>query len=202
MQRRPFLTSGAACAAALAAPAVFAQGGKPTPLKFTLDFRINGQTAPFFLAESKGYYKDEGLDVTIDTGAGSVASITRIASGVYQLGLGDISSLVEFNAQNPGTPMVQAVYQYYNRAPFVIIGRKDRGVSGDFRSLQGKKVAAAAVESTRRAWPMVARKQGMKPRRLPVADHRLQRPRQRDGARRRRCRHLLPRLGRCRCSRA
>ena len=140
--------------------------------------------------------------MTIDTGAGSVASITRIASGVYQLGLGDISSLVEFNAQNPGTPMVQAVYQYYNRAPFVIIGRKDRGVTGDFKSLQGKKVAAAAVESTRRAWPMVARKQGMKPDAFAVADHRLQRPRQRDGARRRRCRHLLPRLGRSRCSRA
>ncbi len=158
MQRRSFLAS----AATLAAPAVFAQDAKLTPLKFTLDFRINGQTAPFFLAASKGYYKDEGLDVTIDTGAGSVASITRIASGVYQLGLGDISSLVEFNAQNAGTPMVQAVYQYYNRAPFVIIGRKDRGITGDFRSLQGKKVAAAAVESTRRAWPMVARKQNMK----------------------------------------
>lgn len=161
MQRRFFLAASAA--ATLAAPAVFAQGGgKLTPLKFTLDFRINGQTAPFFLAHSKGYYRDEGLDVTIDTGAGSVASITRIASGVYQMGLGDISSLVEFNAQNPGTPMVQAVYQYYNRAPFVIIGRKDRGVTNDFKSLAGKKVAAAAVESTRRAWPMVARKQGMR----------------------------------------
>lgn len=162
MQRRTFVATGAASAAALAAPALFAQGAKPTPLKFTLDFRINAQTAPFFLAESKGYYRDEGLDVTIDTGAGSVASITRIASGVYQLGLGDISSLIEFNAQHPGTPVVQAVYQYYNRAPFVIIGRKDRGIGADFKSLQGKKVAAAAVESTRRAWPMVARKQGMK----------------------------------------
>ena len=163
MQRRSFLAATSATAVALATPCVLAQGaGKLTPLKFTLDFRINGQTAPFFLAHTKGYYKDEGLDVSIDTGAGSVASITRIASGVYQMGLGDISSLVEFNAQNPGTPMVQAVYQYYNRAPFVIIGRKDRGVTGDFKSLQGKKVAAAAVESTRRAWPMVARKQGMR----------------------------------------
>jgi ABC-type nitrate/sulfonate/bicarbonate transport system substrate-binding protein len=163
MHRRSFLAATGGLAAAMAAPSVFAQGGKLTPIKFTLDFRINGQTAPFFLAHSKGYYAAEGLDVTIDTGAGSVASITRIASGVYQMGLGDISSLVEFNAQNPGTPVVQAVYQYYNRAPFVIIGRKDRGVNGAFSSLQGKKVAAAAVESTRRAWPMVARKQGMKP---------------------------------------
>jgi ABC-type nitrate/sulfonate/bicarbonate transport system substrate-binding protein len=165
MQRRFFLAAAATSAASLAAPSVLAQSGsnnKLTPVKFTLDFRINGQTAPFFLAHSKGYYRDEGLDVTIDTGAGSVASITRIASGVYQMGLGDISSLVEFNAQNPGTPMVQAVYQYYNRAPFVIIGRKDRGITGDFKSLAGKKVAAAAVEATRRAWPMVARRQGMR----------------------------------------
>lgn len=162
MQRRHFLAS-IACASTLSAPAIHAQSKSLTPIKFTLDFRVTGQTSPFFLALQKGYFKDEGLDVTIDVGAGSVASITRIASGAYQMGLGDISSLVEFNVQNPGTPMVQAVYQYYNRAPFVIIGRKDRGITTDFASLKGKKVAAAAVEATRRAWPMVARK-----RKLPV----------------------------------
>jgi ABC-type nitrate/sulfonate/bicarbonate transport system substrate-binding protein len=161
--RRTFLASAGA-AASLTLPSVWAQSpSRLTPLRFTLDFRITGQTSPFFLAQSKGYYKDEGLDVTIDVGAGSVTTITRIASGVYQMGLGDISSLVEFNAQNPGTPLVQAVYQYYNRAPFVIIGRKDKGITTDFRSLEGKKIAAAAVESTRRAWPMVARKLGLKP---------------------------------------
>ncbi len=167
MQRRLFLTTPAALstslAVTLAAPSVWSQSSpKLMPVKFTLDFRVTGQTSPFFLALHKGYYKDEGLDVTIDVGAGSVASITRIASGVYQMGLGDISSLVEFNAQNPGTPLVQAVYQYYNRAPFAIIGRKDRGITTDFKSLEGKRIAAAAVESTRRVWPMVARKARLK----------------------------------------
>ena len=56
---------------------------------------------------------------------------------------------------------MQAVYQYYNRAPFAIIGRKDRGITGDFASLKGKKVAAAAVESTRRVWPLVAQRQNL-----------------------------------------
>lgn len=160
MQRRQFLSTSlvtsiaATLGTGLAASAVHAQG--LTPLKFTLDFRVTSQTSPFFLAQAKGYYKDEGLDVSIDVGSGSVASITRVASGAYDIGLGDISSLVEFHAQNPDTP-VQAIYQYYNRAPFVIIGRKDRGITTDFQSLKGKKVAAAAVESTRRSWPMVAR---------------------------------------------
>lgn len=159
MQRRHFLA--ATLASSVALPAARAQGSL-TPLKFTLDFRVTSQTSPFFLALEKGYYKDEGLAVTIDVGSGSVASITRVASGAYDLGLGDISSLIEFHAGNTDTP-VQAIYQYYNRAPFVIIGRKDRGITQDFHSLKGKKVAAAAVESTRRCWPMAARALGTDP---------------------------------------
>lgn len=162
MKRRQFLSSLSLPAAAwIAAPAAQAQSSSAlTPLKFTLDFRVTSQTSPFFLALSRGYYREEGLDVSIDVGSGSVASITRVASGAYDLGLGDISSLVEFQVQNPQATPVQAIYQYYNRAPFVIIGRKDRGITTDFASLQGKKVAAAAVESTRRCWPMVARQLG------------------------------------------
>lgn len=161
MQRRSFLASTAAGAAALAAPALRAQTTALTPVRFSLDFRVTGQTAPFFLAQAKGWYRDEGLDVTIDVGSGSVASITRVASGAYDMSLGDISALIEFNAANPGAPYLSAVYQYYNRAPFVIVGRKDRGVTADFRSLKGKRIAAAAVESTRRAFPLVARKVGL-----------------------------------------
>ncbi|WP_157272062.1 ABC transporter substrate-binding protein [Azohydromonas aeria] len=165
MNRRHFLHLGAACGAMAALPAL-AQGSAAglTKLRFTLDFRISGQTAPFLLALYKGYYREEGLDVSLDVGSGSVASITRVASGVYDMGFGDVSSLIEFNAQQaPAAPPVLAVYQYYNRAPFAIIGRKDRGITNDFASLQGKRIAAAAVESTKRCWPMAARHAGLKP---------------------------------------
>jgi len=164
MHRRHFLSAGIATATTFAAPLARSQAtGTLVPLKFTLDFRITSQVAPFLLALQRGYFREEGLDVTIDVGAGSVTTITRIASGAYQMGLGDINALIEYQAAQAGTPSVQAVYQYYNRAPFVIIGRKDRGITEDFRSLEGKKIAAAAVESTRRAWPMVARKLRQKP---------------------------------------
>lgn len=159
MQRRQLLSLLPAAAASTAWPlSGAARAATPglLPLRFTLDFRITGQTSPFFLAQAQGYYRAEGLDVSIDTGAGSVASITRVASGAYDLGLGDISSLIEFQSRNGDA--VKAIFQYYNRAPFVIIGRKDRGITTDFHSLKGKRVAAAAVESTRRLWPMVERK--------------------------------------------
>ncbi len=44
MLRRQFLAALPLCGA----PWVHAQGKSLTPLKFTLDFRVNGQTAPFF----------------------------------------------------------------------------------------------------------------------------------------------------------
>jgi len=163
MQRRHFLhlSTAAGLAGLAAVPAARAER-ELTPLKFTLDFRISGQVAPFFVALAKGYYKDEGLAPSFDVGSGSVAAITRVASGAYDMGFGDLSALMEFQSTQGAAARVQAVYQYYNRAPFAIIGRKDRGIGPDFKSLAGKRIAAAAVESTRRAWPMVAQHAGMK----------------------------------------
>ena len=164
MQRRHLLQLAAttlAGAAGLTATAARAQPRTLTPVRFTLDFRISGQVAPFFVALYKGYYQDEGLDLSFDVGNGSVAAITRVASGAYDMGFGDISALIEFAAGQGAATPVQAVYQYYNRAPFAIIGRKDRGIDGRLQSLAGKRIAAAAVESTRRAWPMAAQHAGM-----------------------------------------
>ena len=171
MQRRRLLkfatASAPALLAATASPWVRAADTKstpaPTPIRFTLDFRVTGQVAPFFVALARGFYREQGLDVSIDVGNGSVASITRVASGAYDMGFGDISALIEFNSQPANANLARAVYQYYNRAPFVIIGRKDRGLTSDWKSVAGKRIGAAAVESTRRAWPMAAKHLGMKP---------------------------------------
>jgi len=40
-----------------------------TEVKFALDWRFEGPAAPYLVALDKGYYKDEGLNVTIDAGA-------------------------------------------------------------------------------------------------------------------------------------
>ncbi|HCO57572.1 MAG TPA: ABC transporter substrate-binding protein, partial [Burkholderiales bacterium] len=65
-------------------------------MKFALDWRFEGSAAPYFVAIDKGYYKAEGLDVTIDPGAGSVEPINRVASGAYQVAFADINSLIKY----------------------------------------------------------------------------------------------------------
>src|SRR5205085_12501381 len=116
MNRIRLLGLRAAAAAAVAASPVGAQ----TDVKFALDWKFEGPSAPYFVAIDKGYYKAEGLNVTIDSGPGSVAGIARIAAGTYPIGFFDINSLVKFRDQNPAQK-VQAVLMVYDNPPFAII---------------------------------------------------------------------------------
>jgi NitT/TauT family transport system substrate-binding protein len=130
-----------------------------TPIKFSLDFKFEGPSAPFLVGLDKGYYKAEGLDVTIDTAAGSLEPITRVASGTYDMGFGDINSLIKFRDQNPGAP-IKAVFMVYNRPPFAIIGRKSRGVTTP-KSLEGKKLGAPAADGAFAQWKIFVQANGI-----------------------------------------
>ena len=46
-----------------------------------LDFFVDGLHAPFFVADEKGYFDEEGLDVTIEPGQGSADALRVVASG-------------------------------------------------------------------------------------------------------------------------
>ncbi len=123
-----------------------------TPLKFTLDFRIEGPSAPFLVAIDRSYYKAEGLDVSIDSSAGSLESIERVASGNYDMGLADINALIKFRDAKPGTP-IKTVFMFYNRPPFAVIGRKSRGIYVP-KDLEGKTLGAPAADGAFAQWPI------------------------------------------------
>src|SRR5690349_12277594 len=78
-----------------------------TKVKFTLDWKFEGQTSFMWLGLERGYFQKEGLDVQVDAGAGSATAIQRIHTGAYDAGLGDISALIEYYGNNPGQTKVQ-----------------------------------------------------------------------------------------------
>jgi NitT/TauT family transport system substrate-binding protein len=145
LHRRALLAGFAFAAACVSGPALAQQA-----IKFSLDFKFEGPSAPFLVAIDKGYFKAEGLDVTIDSAAGSVEPINRVASGTYDMGIADINSLIRFRDANPSNA-IKAVFMFYNKPPFAIVGRKSRGVEKP-KDLEGKTLGAPAADGAYAQW--------------------------------------------------
>lgn len=122
-----------------------------TRVRFQLDWRFEGPAAPFLMAVERGYFKEEGLAVEIDSGSGSAGAINRVASGAYEMGFGDLNALIEFLAENPEGPAIQAVYVVYDGTPAAVFARKDRGIESP-ADLEGKTLAAPTFDTGYRAW--------------------------------------------------
>jgi len=137
-------------AGALAAGAATAE----TAVKFTLDSRFEGPSAPFLLPLDKGYYKAEGLDVSVETGTDSQETIRRVAAGDYDIGLADINTFIKLRDVTPPMP-VKAVFVVYNRPPYAVIGRKSRGIQIP-KDLEGKTVGAPQADASFAQWPVFA----------------------------------------------
>ena len=125
-----------------------------TDTRFTLGWKTQGSDAPFLLALHKGYFAEEGLDVSIDQGEGSAATVTRIMSGAYDAGFGDINAIIQNAAARPGEAPVM-VYQLWNRPPFAIVTPKTAGIEtpADF---EGKTLGGAQGTPTTRLFPVFA----------------------------------------------
>ena len=130
-----------------------------TPIKFTLDWVFQGPTAPFLVALDKGYYKAEGLDVTMDPGQGSAGAVQRVATGAYQIGFADVNSVMEYNAKNPGKE-VMCVFMAYDFAPFGVYALKKSGIKVP-KDLEGKKLGAPVFDASFRLFPAFAKKTGI-----------------------------------------
>jgi NitT/TauT family transport system substrate-binding protein len=125
----------------------------PVPIRVLLDWRFDGSAAPFLVAEDKGYFRAEGLDVTIEPGGGSRETVAKLAAGAYQLGVGDVNTLIRYRDENPGTDLT-AVLMMQDAPPFAIIGRKSRGVTADPNSLVGKVLGASSADGAAAQWPV------------------------------------------------
>ncbi|MBT9465113.1 ABC transporter substrate-binding protein [Hydrogenophaga sp.] len=150
MNKRHFIHT----VAALATLAAMGTAQAQTPVKFQLDWRFEGPAALFLQPAAKGYFKAAGLDVTIDSGNGSGGTVTRVASGTYDMGFADMAALMEFHANNPDAPNKPvAVMMVYNNTPAAVLALKKSGITKP-ADLNGKKLGAPVFDAGRKAFPI------------------------------------------------
>ncbi|MFM2068310.1 MAG: hypothetical protein RLZZ584_3219 [Pseudomonadota bacterium] len=152
--RRTLITLATSLLFAGAALPVQAQ---ETAVKFQLDWRFEGPAALFLVPAAKGYFKAEKLAVTVDAGNGSGGTVTRVASGSYDMGFADMAALMEFQANNPTAPNKPvAVMMVYNNTPAAVLALKKSGISKP-ADLNGRKLGAPVFDAGRKAWPIFAK---------------------------------------------
>ena len=131
------------------------QGNAQTSVRFLHEWRFEGHVAPFLVALDKGYYKAEGLNVTIDAGTGSLDSINRVATRAYDMSIADINSLMRYR-DNPASVPLKAVMMVYDSPPFAILTLKKNNISTP-KDLEGKVLGAPAADGAWAQFPILAK---------------------------------------------
>ncbi len=122
-----------------------------TKIKFVLNWKYEGPQGMFFLAEDRGYFKQEGLEVSFDQGNGSGAGVPLVANGTYDMGFADINALIELAGKKPETTPI-GVFMLYNRPPFTIAVKAASTVKSP-ADLEGRKLGGPANDGALKLFP-------------------------------------------------
>lgn len=139
-----------------------------TTIKFTLGWKTQGSDAAFFYAKDKGYFKEEGLNVVIDQGEGSGATVTRIMSGAWDAGFGDVNAIIQNSSTRPQDAPVM-VYMMWNQPPFSIVTKNTSGIK-TIKDFEGHTLGGAQGTPTTRLLPVFIQKNGLAADKIKVTN--------------------------------
>ncbi len=120
-----------------AAPPPAAPEMAPTPRPITLGvgFIPNVQFAPFYTGMDKGFFQEEGIDLSLDYGFEN-DYLKLVGTGELRFMIGSGDQVVLGRAQ--GLP-VRYVMNWYSRYPVVVFARADAGIR-TAQDLAGKRI--------------------------------------------------------------
>lgn len=112
-------------------------GGTLQKIKLQLKWLPQSQFMGYYLAQAKGYYKAEGLDVEILPGGSDIIPEQNVYNGVADIGVTWVSSLMTYQAQGYG---LQEIAQIFQKSGLLLVSKKSSKINSP-KDLVGKKVA-------------------------------------------------------------
>ena len=159
---RAFLLAAAAWLAGLAPGAAFAQ----TDVKFTLDFIALGRHAPWYVALAKGYYKEEGLNVTVMPAKGTADAIRAVESGIADLGFIDVPSLVAAGSNTS----IKIIAVNYQKPPYCVFSLNPGANVTKPQDMVGLELGSSSASFVPRIHQAFMKMHGLDPATLKVVN--------------------------------
>jgi len=116
------------------------RGAQITDVKIAMGFVPNVQFAPFYVAQEKGYFADEGLRITFDYGF-DTDLIKLLATDEIQFVVGSGEQVIL--ARSQGLPIVY-VLQWYRKFPVSVVSLESKGIRSP-QDLIGKRVGTPVM---------------------------------------------------------
>ena len=132
---------------------------KQEKLDFILNWVPGGDHVPYYYAKKMGWYRDAGIDLTIEPGKGSALAVQKVGAGANQIGLADMANALV--GRSKGADVV-GVFNVYANSPQGLYWLKSSGINSA-KDLAGKKIGNPAGDGARTMWPALARKIGIDP---------------------------------------
>lgn len=124
-----------------------------------LNWTPTADHSPIYYARAQGWYKNEGIDLSIETGRGSAATAQRVGSGGTQMGIADLPTAMQ--ARGKGADLT-AVMVIYANTPQGFYWLKSSGISAP-KDFPGRKIGNPPGDAARLMWPAFAKNAGIEP---------------------------------------
>ena len=161
--------AGALCAAMMCSVVMSsaAQSQDATKIVFSLDFIPLGRHAPWYAALAEGYFKDEGLDVTIIPAQGTAQVIQAVEAGTANIGFVDVPSVVIARGNGSKLKMVAVNYQ---KAPYAVFSLSTGANVTQPKQLEGLNLGSGAGSFTPKIIQGFMAQQGLDPAKLTISN--------------------------------
>ena len=138
-----------------------------TKVVVSLDFIPLGRHAAWYAALAEGYYKDEGLDVSIIPSQGTAQVIQAVESGTANIGFVDVPSVII--ARGNGSKLKLVAVDYV-KAPYAIFSLSNGANVTEPKQLEGLNLGSGAGSFTPKVIQGFMAQKGLDPNKLTISN--------------------------------